>query len=1489
VLSAYILNAPMKAMFRLSIAALAFCVPTFLAGCSGSSNSSSGSPQPPAATAPSISAIAPATVPAGASALTLTVTGTGFQSGTTLQIGGAAVQATYVSPTELTATVPASVLTNGAYLSVVAANGSAASPSGTSSIKLEVDNPSPTVTGFSPMSVATGASVAVVSVTGTGFIPGTTMQVNGSARATTYTSSTQVSVAMTSADFANAGSVSLVAVNPTPGGGTSAAASLPVVNPAPGAISISPSTLPIGVTAPTTITVTGSNFLGTSVAQINGAMRPTKVISGTQLTFQLTASDQASAGKAAITVSTPSPGGGTSAAATLSLVSSSAPVITMVAPMSFTLNTADNITVVGSNLSSTSVILWNGSPLMTTYNTDPYYGTYLEGVVPASLLSATGTATVTVSTPTGTSSDVFTVSITDPSVPVLSAIAPAGAPIGADATVTLTGTGFASGSTVQFDSTLLASTVVSTTSITVTVPASLLVLPGNHTFTVTTPAPGGGTSNAVAFTAYIGIANNAMALNPVNGLLYISVPSTAAAPYGNSVVSVDPATGAIGTPIPVGSEPDKLAISSDGTTLWVGLDGASAIRRVNLTTSVAGMQFSLGDNVGTYDYPPFVHAIAVLPGTTDSIVASVTTNNGLYEDLLTIFDSGVARPNTISLSAISSLPAIFVNPTKPEVYATSFESGYQVLSYNSTGLSPLAGNTGSSNFSAPYGTALQVDNGRAYLDQGIVLDAEAETLLGTFYTSGTTVAIGPMVSDSTLGRNFILESTTNFVGGASAVTQIQAFDESTFVPIASSVIPVGGALSGSKYGSGSSTETELNGYNNIDTLVRWGGNGLAFRAANGVFSFRSNSVRDLSSVNADLGVTTTASPTAATGTNVVVSSTVGNNGPSAATSAVFTETIPSNTMLVSVTSSQGNCTAASTIQCNLGTMSSGASATVSLTLKAMTAGMATVTTIVAADQNDAAGGNNTSSASVTLTGNDYAAVPLVTTLSPNAAMAGSTDVNVTVTGTNFVTNSTVYLDSTPLNTTYGSATQLTAILPTSQLTTLGWSGLSVVNPAPGGGSSNALPFSVYQVVNLTANHLLYDPYARLLYASVNSAATQVTGNTIVTIDPATGFLGAPVNVGSQPSSMALTQDGQYLYINQTGASTVGRFNTLTHSLEFSFPITLSGINSGTTVMLNDIATMPGTDNTIAVDTGAQAGIGLWDVNPTQQTGTLRGSTTGTYTGSSLQFLNANALFSYDGYTSGNLFYSYGVSSAGLSGSYNTQYTLNNFSPFKIRNGLAYANLGGVADPTVTPVEQLGVFQTVAPAGLFGADFNYGQVTEPDPSLGHSFFASLGTSGTGIVAASLETFDQTSYTATGQVTLPALTENLSGGPATPIDFVRWGQDGLALLTSTGQIVLLRGPFVVPQLLQTNTAAMLTSSSSTALSRGSGNTILTLTGSNFLPGVAALWNGSYRTTTIVDSTHISVAIPASDLTNAGSVTITAANPGAAASNIISLSVN
>ena len=140
-----------------------------------------------------------------------------------------------------------------------------------------------------------------------------------------------------------------------------------------------------------------------------------------------------------------------------------------------------------------------------------------------------------------------------------------------------------------------------------------------------------------------------------------------------------------------------------------------------------------------------------------------------------------------------------------------------------------------------------------------------------------------------------------------------------------------------------------------------------------------------------------------------------------------------------------------------------------------------------------------------------------------------------------------------------------------------------------------------------------------------------------------------------------------------------------------------------------------------------------------------------------------------------------------------------------------------------------------------------------------------------------------------------------GSASGVDstwtMLRFGQDGMALLSNDSfgvsppvvQLMLLRGPFIAPQELSTSTPAALTSNSASSIAHGSGNTMLTLTGTNFLPGVAVTWNGNYRTTTIVDPSHITVAIPASDLANTGSGSLVATNPGAAASNSLTVTIN
>jgi hypothetical protein len=187
---------------------------------------------------------------------------------------------------------------------------------------------------------------------------------------------------------------------------------------------------------------------------------------------------------------------------------------------------------------------------------------------------------------------------------------------------------------------------------------------------------------------------------------------------------------------------------------------------------------------------------------------------------------------------------------------------------------------------------------------------------------------------------------------------------------------------------------------------------------------------------------------------------------------------------------------------------------------------------------------------------------------------------------------------------------------------------------------------------------------------------------------------------------------------------------------------------------------------------------------------------------------------------------------------------------------------------------------------------YGVTATPDPSLQKDFLMLENTAGTW--AYGLIRYDLKTFVPEALIDMPAPASSVEAGWT----MMRWGQDGMAMLSSaqnysTNQavtvVMLLRGPFVTPQLLSTNTAATLTSSSTSTFTHGAGNTMLTLTGSNFQPGVAVTWNGSYRTTTIVDTTHVTVAIPASDLANAGTGSLVATNPGATASSALAITIN
>ena len=200
-----------------------------ISGCGSSSPvaSGGGTTQTPPPASPAIASITPTSVPAGPAPVTLTVAGSGFFKYKRCSGERNNGPTTYVSATELTTVLPAADLASGAVLQITVSNGGAGTVLNSSAAPLEVDNPVPVITGSSPSGLLSGATPTAVTVTGSGFVPATVIQVNGTARATTYIDATHVSLSLTVNDLANPGSIALVAINPAPGGGTWAGAYSP--------------------------------------------------------------------------------------------------------------------------------------------------------------------------------------------------------------------------------------------------------------------------------------------------------------------------------------------------------------------------------------------------------------------------------------------------------------------------------------------------------------------------------------------------------------------------------------------------------------------------------------------------------------------------------------------------------------------------------------------------------------------------------------------------------------------------------------------------------------------------------------------------------------------------------------------------------------------------------------------------------------------------------------------------------------------------------------------------------------------------------------------------------------------------------------------------------------------------------------------------------------------------------------------------------------
>ncbi len=456
------------------------------------------------------------------------------------------------------------------------------------------------------------------------------------------------------------------------------------------------------------------------------------------------------------------------------------------------------------------------SPIRITSPLQSYGCTFALAFNPSALGLRTGTLTIASNDPVhpATTVTLSGTAIAAYSAPTLTSLSTASVPLGSAAfSLQVNGTNFFPTSYVVVAGEALPTTYVTATGLQVTLDASLLTVVGELPVSVVNPAPGG-QSNSVPLLVYRGLPVSAASLvyNTATQMLYASIPS-AASSNPNTVLPINPQTGSLGTPIPVGNNPGKLAVSSDGAYLFVGLNADHTLERINLATAQVDRTFPLP--LDSLTSATTIYDMHGLPGLPQSVVVSLSRNASPSEAGAALFnDAGLVSfiGNTFQTRnyGIDSF-ALTLNASILYAYPVA-GNFFSTTAISASALTPQTQGLGCCNQTT--GSLVASDGSLLYTNSGQVWNPATATLVGTYAASSGLLFYEPSVLPDTANkRTFLLDDYTGYAGSA-GYTDILSFDQTAFTQAGVAAVA-------------------LPNYNSVADLNRWGADGFAFRAYTG--------------------------------------------------------------------------------------------------------------------------------------------------------------------------------------------------------------------------------------------------------------------------------------------------------------------------------------------------------------------------------------------------------------------------------------------------------------------------------------------------------------------------------------------------------------------------------------------------------------------------------------------------------------------------------